>query len=373
MAKGKANKDKRTYAKSPLEIIIREKAKEFLSAEKEYWKKREALHEKMMGAADILSLKAGEALPANISSTVWGLRDGVAFVRHKSSPGQPTVQFRILPITLAEWAETGLIVPTDHGEISLARAGFVRGLGHFTIFNCTLNDILIPYVELSHLRYGDTPNIPAVERAILDFQLTLLGLQTPTTEEAIKPSGCVSGQSTVQRLQEIAMQFQELLQEDQLEEVLQKFLKEHPFVLHQSAESIPKQKLGEDFVTDFVLVATTTQGPTYTLVELERANHTILTKDFTLASPVAHAIKQTRDWDVWLEKNKAYVQNKLPGFETPKYMVVIGRSAEFTEDQKAYMRSYNREWKNLELLTYDDVLARFQSTILRLQATLEKQ
>jgi len=71
-----------------------------------------------------------------------------------------------------------------------------------------------------------------------------------------------------------------------------------------------------------------------------------------------------------LEKNKAYVQNKLPGFETPQYMVVIGRSTEYTEDQKAYLRSYNREWKNLELLTYDDVLVRFQATIRRLQATV---
>lgn len=371
MAKEKSKNGKRTYAQNPIEIIIREKAKEFLLAEKEYWKQRKALHEKMMDAADALSLKAGEALPADISSTVWGLRDGVAFVRHKSVSGQPPVQFRILPITLQEWSKTGLVVPIDHGEISLARAGIANGLGSLTLFNCIFNGIQIPYAEFSHMRYGDNPNLPAVERAILDFQLTLLGLQTPVMEENVSKAGCVSGQNTIQRLQEIASQFVEILKGDHLEEVLQKFLKEYPFVLHQSAEIIPKKKLGEDFVTDFVLVATTTQGPTYTLVELERAGHTILTKDSTLTSPVGHAIKQTRDWDIWLEKNKAYVQNKLPGFETPKYMVVMGRSDDFTENQKAYMRSYNREWKNLELLTYDDVLARFQATILRLRATVE--
>lgn len=372
MASKKSKRSKGTYAQNPLEIIIRGRSKEFLSAEREYWKERDALRKSMKGPVDALSLKAGEALPADISSTVWGLRDGVAFVRHKSVPGNPTVQFRILPVTLEQWADTGLIVPLNQGEISLARAGFIRGLGHVTLINCSINEIHIQYAEFSHMRYGDPVNLPAVERAILDFQLTLLGLQTSTVPVEAGGPERLSGETTIEQLKEIARQFQELLQGDQNEEALQQFLKEHPFVLHQSAESIPKQKLGEDFVTDFVLVASTTQGPTYTLVELERASHTVLTKDFTLASPVSHAIKQTRGWDVWLEKNKAYVQNKLPGFETPRYMVVIGRSTEFTEDQKTYMRSYNREFRNTELLTYDDVLARFEATIQRLQATVAR-
>jgi len=370
MASNKSKKGKRAYAKDPLEIIIREKAKKFLSAEREYWKQRDSLQQRMRQAVEGLSLKAGKALPTDISSTVWGLRDGVAFVRHKSVSGQSTVQFRILPITLVQWAETGLVVPVDQREISLVKAGLIKGLGHVTFIDCSINDIQIPYAELSHMRYGEDLSIPAIERAILDFQLTLLGLLTPTTPEESWMPGRLSGETTIERLQEIAQQFHELLQGDQQEEALQRFLKEHPFVVHQSAECIPKQRLGEDFVTDFVLIATTTQGPTYMLVELERASHPVLTKDFTLASPVGHAIKQTRDWDVWLEKNKAYVQNKLPGFETPRYLIVIGRSAGFTEDQKAYMRSYNREWKNLELLTYDDVLSRFQATIKRLKATV---
>lgn len=371
MASRKSKRSKGAYAQNPLEIIIRERSKEFLSAEREYWKERDALRKSMKRPVEVLSLKTGEALPADISSTVWGLRDGVAFVRHKSVPGRPIVQFRILPVTLEQWGDTGLLVPLDRGEFSLASAGVIRGLGHLTLINCMINEIHIPYAEFSHMRYGDPMNLPAVERAILDFQLTLLGLQTSPPVEAGGPER-LSGETTIERLQEIARQFQELLQGERQEEALQQFLKEHPFVLHQSAESIPKQKLGEDFVTDFVLVASTTQGPTYTLVELERASHTVLTKNFTLANPVTHAIKQTRGWDVWLEKNKAYVQNKLPGFETPRYMVVIGRSAEFTDDQKAYMRSYNREFMNTELLTYDDVLARFEATIQRLQATVAK-
>ena len=68
-------------------------------------------------------------------------------------------------------------------------------------------------------------------------------------------------------------------------------------------------------------------------------------------------------YSIWLEQNKAYLQNKLPGFETPKYMVVIGRGTALDATAKAYLRSYNRDWKNIELLSFDDVLVRFNGVI----------
>lgn len=365
--KNKGRTRKQIHPTSPIEIIIREKAKKFIQAEKEYWKERNALREKMQDAAIKLSLKTEKALPPDISSTVYGLKDGVAFVRHKTFPGRPNIEFRVLPITLDEWSQTGLIVPFEQGEISLAKAGVMRGLGHVTFVNCSINEIQIPYAELSHLKYGDTFNVPTIERTILDFQLTLLGLQTQTAENL---SGRLPSQETMSNVEALSSKFEKLLEDETREEDLQRFLKDNSFVLHQSAEAIPKQKLGEDFVTDFVLVAATTQGPTYFLVELERADHSVLTKDFSLASPVTQAIRQTREWDIWLEKNKAYIQNKLPGFETPRYIVVIGRSNNFDDSQRAYMRSYNRQWNNLELLTYDDVLYRFRATIEKLKSTV---
>ena len=231
--------------------------------------------------------------------------------------------------------------------------------------NCQVNDVHIPYVEFSHLRYGDSNNAPSVERAVLDFQLVLLGLQTQQPSQQGQP---IPSAHKVGVLKQIADTFEKLLNDATKDEELQVFLKSHSFILHPSAECIPKKKLGEDFVTDFVLVATTMQGPSYILVELERASHPLLTRDLTFSSPVSHAIKQTRDWDVWLEKNKAYIQNKLPGFETPAYLVVIGRGHRLTEDEKTYLRSYNRDWKSTSLLTYDDILSRFRSTIANLES-----
>jgi len=344
---------------------MEEKARTLVASEKTYWQTISSLREQRHEMADSFALPFDEALPESISSTVWGLKDGAAFVRHKTVGPKARVDFRALPITLDEWGKNGLIVPLEAGDFSLARAHVVTGLGNFSMINCQVNDIHIPYAEFSHLRYGALENIPSVERAVLDFQLALLGLQTQQPSQQGQP---ISGTQTLAVLKEIADSFEKLLNEGTKEEELQVFLKTHSFILHPSAECIPKKKLGEDFVTDFVLVATTTQGPSYILVELERASHPIMTKELMLAAPVNQAIKQTRDWDVWLEKNKAYIQNKLPGFETPSYLVVIGRGHQLTEDEKAYLRSYNREWKNTSLLTYDDILSRFRSTIANLES-----
>ncbi|HNC91803.1 MAG TPA: DUF4263 domain-containing protein [Anaerolineales bacterium] len=364
MTKNKRKQSKRS-PRSALELLMEQKAKSFLVAEKGYWEAISSLRRQRQESANSLDLPFEENLPENISSTVWGLKDGVAFVRHKTVGTTPRVDFRLLPITLEEWGNDGLVVPLETGEISLARAGLIRGTGNISMINCVFNDIHLPFVEFSHLRYGDSTNTPSVERAVLDFQLALLGLQTRPSSDANPQS--VTGAHTIVVLKQLADNFASLIAAGTKEEELQVFLKANPFILHPSAECIPKKKLGEDFVTDFVLVATTTQGPTYILVELERASHQILTKDLVLSGPVNHAIKQTRDWDVWLEKNKAYIQNKLPGFETPSYLVVIGRGDALTEEERAYLRSYNREWKNTSLLTYDDVLARFRSTISNLE------
>lgn len=348
------------------QVLVQKKAKSLVAAEKSYWETISSLRKQRHSAAESLALPYETSLPESISSTVWGLSDGVAFVRHKTVGDTARVDFRALPhITLEEWGKSGLIVPLEKGDFSLAQAGAVGGLGNISMINCQVNDVHIPYVEFAYLRYGDSSNAPSVEKAVLDFQLTILGLQTQQPSQQGQP---ISSRHTVDVLKEIAFAFEKLLDDKTKEEELQVFLKNHSFILHPSAESIPKKKLGEDFVTDFVLVATTMQGPTYILVELERASHPLLTKELTLSSPVSHAIKQTRDWDVWLEKNKAYLQSKLPGFETPSFMVVIGRGHQLSEEEKAYLRSYNRDWKSTSLLTYDDVLSRFRNTIANLES-----
>jgi hypothetical protein len=351
------------HPRSGLERLLKRKAKALVVAERKYWETFTSLRRQRDQTASSLSLPYDDALPKDISSTVWALTDGVAFVRYKSVGQTPQVDFRVLSISLDEWGKSGLIVPLPQGDLSIAGTRAVCGIANLLFVNCTFNGIVVPYAEFAHVKYGDPANAPSVEAAVLDFQLSLMGLQA--RDYAAMPQR-LTGPDTIAALGALAGEFESLLDAETREEDLQRFLKAHPFILDPSAEAIPKQKLGEDFITDFVLVATTTQGPTYIMVELERASHPILTKDLTLSSPASHAIKQTRDWDVWLEKNKSYLQNRLPGFETPAFLVVIGRAKNMTEDEKAYLRSYNREWKNTQLLSYDDVLHRFRATLANL-------
>jgi hypothetical protein len=370
--KTKRNPTKRRHPSTSAEVLIKSKLKALIKAEREYWRYQQQLRRNFNTIASVLA-EEPRLLPEEMTSIVWGLRDGAAFVRYKSFNKQPGVEFRVWDVPLEEWATKGLILPTEKGEISLASAGLIRGLGTITMINTTIQTpqigaITIPFAELSSMRYGDSEGLPSVERAILDFQLTLLGMQVQGgilhMRDSQQPS---STQSTIEKLEEIAEKFRSLLENEQREEELQNFLKEHPLILHTSADIIPKQKLGEDFVTDFVLVAPLEQGPEYFFVEIERASHPVLNQDGSLSKATNHAIKQTRDWDIWLEKNKAYLQNKLPSFETPKYLVVLGRSVGLTDEQKAYLRSHNRSWQNLTIYTYDDLLSQLKSTINRLQ------
>jgi len=350
--------------------MLKKKAERFLKAEREFWKSRYELEYQHRESAEALNLTVAKTIPDDVSTIVWGLKDGVAFVRYQDDKAKGSVGFRSAAITLEQWGKEHLIVPTTQGDVSLVKLGLMRGLGNVTVRNSTLNGLHIGYLELRHAYY-DRKELPsAIERAVIDFQISFLGTQlrenSPTEEDDLsKPD------QTLEKLNEIAEKFEDLLENATREEDLQVFLKENPLVLDTTAEQIPKKKLGEDFVTDFVLVTPSKQGPTFTLVEIEKASHRVLLKDNSLSSQANHAIKQTLDWDVWLESNKAYLQTKLPGFETPNFLVVIGRGNEFDDTAKAYLRSYNRSYKNTELLTYDDVLVRFRSVITQLNNAMD--
>ena len=360
----KKNKGKSQSQKlSPIERVLRKKADQFLRAEREFWKYRYELEEQHRQNAKALGLDIPFTIPEDLSTVVWALKDGVAFVRHQSPGRKGNVSFRSANISLEQWGNEWLIIPTSRGEISLAKSGVIKGLGNLRVGDLVLNDFHMGYIELAHAYY-DKEQLPSgVEKAIIDFQLAFLGAQL-RDQPAVSPNKYVENtDETINKLHQMATHFENLLDNAEREEELQIFLKENPMVLHPTSELIPKKKLGEDFITDFVLIAPSDQGPKYTLVEIEKVSHRIINSDNSLSAASNHAIKQTQDWDVWLESNKAYLQQKLPGFETPNYLVVIGRGNTLDGTAKTYLRSYNRSWKNIELLTYDDVLIRFKGVI----------
>jgi len=365
----KKNKRKKTkQTTSPTERLLKKKANSFIKAEREYWEHRYRIEDQQKEIANILDLTVPYTIPEELSSVVWAFRDGVAFVRYHSPGKRGEVDFRSMNITLKQWGDELLVIPTPKGDISLVKAGMSNGLGSKTFIDCRINDIDIPYLDLTHAYYNKGQLSSAVEQSIIDFQLAFLGVLF--REQPYLPSmQPEANDHTIVKLKEISDNFESLLNDATKEEEIQIFLKENPIILHPTAEIIPKKKLGEDFVTDFVLVCQSEQGTTYTLVEIEKVSHPILNKDYSFSSHTNHAIMQIRSWDVWLETNKDYLQRKLPGFETPKYMLIIGRGNMFDDTAKAHLRAHNRKWNDSELLTYDDVLVRFKGVISALEKT----
>jgi hypothetical protein len=358
------------------ELLIEQKSKRFIQAIKEYWAEQERLHKEFNRASAAFEVRprGNELFPMDASGIVWLLKDGVVFVRFKTSGKHPPFQTRILDVTVQHWLQNIWVIPVGGREVSLAAT--FGGSSNITLINCQFNEIYVDYVHLSHAFYKGEALAPNQAKAILDFRITLLGIILQSGGAVLSPTRetAVPQEKTVEMLRDKTGQFRTLLSGGASEEDIQKFLKDNPFLLRPASEVIPKQKLGEDFVTDFALLNILDQGPIYTLVEIERASHRVLTKDKLLSEPVSRAIKQTRDWDVWLEQNKAYIQGKLHGFETPQYLIVIGRSNDMDAEEKAYLRSYNREYKNTALLTYDDLLKQaeeFLESLVRTAAPIE--
>jgi hypothetical protein len=118
------------------------------------------------------------------------------------------------------------------------------------------------------------------------------------------------------------------------EEPLHQFLKAHPELLSPMHErSWSKLKFG-DHVSDFVFREPTND---YELVEIEAPVRPLFRKDGHPRHELNHAIAQTRDWVQYISANRERVEREsgLDGISAnPRTLVVIGRSADVTAEQR---------------------------------------
>ncbi len=171
--------------------------------------------------------------------------------------------------------------------------------------------------------------------------------------------------------------FEDCLKSAKCEEDIQKYLKDHPQLLCVDMRSghgewvIPKQKLGIDYVTDFLTCHGDSGGFRWHMVELERADCRLSNKNGDLSADVNHALGQIRDWRTWLENNLQFArQPKQKGGLglheiRPAYpaMIYIGRRKDITDD---FNRHRNQLRDNAVYIhTYDsivDTARRFATT-----------
>ncbi len=154
------------------------------------------------------------------------------------------------------------------------------------------------------------------------------------------------------------------------EEPVHQFIKKHPELLCQTYDKFwSKLPFGERF-SDFVFREAHND---YLLVEIEAPIRELFRKDGQQRQELTHAIKQISDWVEYIEDNKTEVEKSLGliGISTsPRRLVVIGRSAALTDENRRAITTIQNAHNKLRILTYDDLLASARSNLERILGPL---
>lgn len=164
-------------------------------------------------------------------------------------------------------------------------------------------------------------------------------------------------------------EFEKCLENAQREEDIQSFLAKNPIFLVQHLCGghgrwvIPKQKLGAEHVTDFILGQKSSIGYEWYAVELESPNAKMFTKSGNPSAALIHAIRQIQDWRAWLQRNQDYAsreKNKkglglIDITSNVKGIILMGRRKDIEEKTNELRRQMGHE-SQIEIHSMDFLL-----------------
>jgi hypothetical protein len=198
-------------------------------------------------------------------------------------------------------------------------------------------------------------------------------------------SNCRSEQRMAKKdgnnLHRLADAYAEALDRCKQEEEIHRHLSANPLLVTRgisgqpiSFEAVSKFPLGGMFVTDFVVLGCRSEGnPLHvSLIELESPSARAFTKKGTPSASLAQAIRQTNNWDSWLQEHLDEFCLTLPRRLKGDYgkrdlrvdlrtafvdfRIVIGRKADMTDDNNLYRSTLFRQHSSrLEVLSYDRI------------------
>jgi len=153
------------------------------------------------------------------------------------------------------------------------------------------------------------------------------------------------------------------------EEEVHQFLRNNSIIIGLTSiiEPISKFKLGDDYVTDFV-IREIPDG--YVLIEIERPDM----KLFKKTSPPErtqkfnHAIEQMEKWRAWVGENHSYISSKLKGISpNPLCWLIAGRKTKLSPEEIERLAEINDEYKgSYKIFTYDDLIDRVKAVIRKM-------
>lgn len=160
------------------------------------------------------------------------------------------------------------------------------------------------------------------------------------------------------------------------EEDIQQFLQEHPACLIQHLGGghgrwvIPKQRLGSEHVTDFMIAERHSFGFEWQAVELESPLRPMFNKNGDPSQYLSHAIRQLTDWRAWLKANQAYAARPrsegglgLTDIDAnARGLILIGRRGTIDAGTTARRRQMVQDL-NIDIHSYDYLLASMQGRL----------
>lgn len=164
------------------------------------------------------------------------------------------------------------------------------------------------------------------------------------------------------------------------EEDIQQFLQSHPKFLIQHLAGghgrwvLPKQKLGAEHVTDFLIAHKHSFGYEWEAVELESPLRPMFNKNGDPSQYLNHAIRQILDWRAWLKSNQPYASRLksehglgLTDIDSNvKGLILIDRRASINEETNSRRRQLVQEM-NIEIHTYDYLLQALHGRLCSLE------
>jgi hypothetical protein len=112
-----------------------------------------------------------------------------------------------------------------------------------------------------------------------------------------------------------------------------------------------------EYATDFALRR---HDGGWTLVEIERPQDDLFTRGDDFAARFTHAFGQVLDFQQWVDQNVAYARELMPGIAAPRGLLVIGTRQGLGDRQTKKLKQFADNSRRIEIVTYDQLLARGQ-------------
>jgi len=163
-------------------------------------------------------------------------------------------------------------------------------------------------------------------------------------------------ESSIKVTKSLLDEYEQMLSQSLNEEQYQVFLSTNPVLLDPLANRvIPKQPLGLEFKTDYVIQRLDNQ---YFAIEIEKPQDMLFTKADDFSAVFTHAFGQVIDFLEWVDAHAEYARHLLPGISSPRGMLVMGMRSSFSLSQSAKLKRLSINTPNIEIATFDDILER---------------